>query len=104
MRIFSRLHDTWMETMGIYMTLSEEPMARVQSMSVPAPLSVKTQSFEPMISMLHAMLILFACLSTVLLFPPCLGKQTGRTELVTIPVSWNATEWGEGGALWKEVV
>jgi hypothetical protein len=82
MRIFSRLHDTWMETMGIYIAQSEEPMARMPHSKL---------SHAPMISMLHTMMILAVCLSTVLLpkllLPPCLGMQT--------PISWNAKERGE---------
>jgi len=65
-------------------------------MHVPVPLSVKKLSHAPMISMLHTMMILAVCLSTVLLLPPCLGMQTEQTELVRTPISWNTKEWGEG--------
>ena len=94
---FSRLHDTWMETMGIYMTKAEAPMASMSFSMQCLPFCLPTAVSEPLKRARLSVLFLFVCMSIVLLLPFCLGIQTEQTELKTESVSWNTKEWGEGG-------
>jgi hypothetical protein len=99
---FSRLHDTWMETMGMYMTKAEAPMASMSSSMQSLPFCLPTAVYEPQKRARLSVRFLFVCMSIVLLLPFCLGIHTEQTELKTESVSWNAKEWGEGGTylLW----
>ena len=99
---FSRLHDTWMETRGIYMTEAEAPMASMSFSMQCTPFCLPTAVSEPQKRARLSVWFLFVCMSIVLLLPFCLGIQTEQTELKTESVSWNTKEWGERGTylLW----